>query len=62
MISGTLISLLLYPLDTMKRAAQLDGGLGFKKLYSGPLQLVQQLPKDIGFTGLYRGASMFTLS
>ena len=62
MFSGMLMSLLLYPLDTMKRSAQLEGGLGFKKLYTSQFEMAKQMPGEVGLRGLYRGAPMFTIS
>ena len=62
MCSGLLISLLLYPLDTLKRSAQLEGGLGFKKLYSSQFEMAKTLPGELGVRGLYRGVPVFMLS
>jgi len=44
MISGALISTLLYPLDTIKRCAQLNGGRGSLHLYPTPLDAITKIP------------------
>ena len=61
-LTGILLSLLLYPLDTMKRTAQLSGAIGTKKLYFSSFELAKNLPSDLGLSGLYRGAPMFLIS
>ena len=62
MVTGLLLSLLLYPLDTMKRTAQLSGAIGTRKMYWSSMELMKKLPSDIGLNGLYRGAPMFLVS
>ena len=62
MVTGLLLSLLLYPLDTMKRTAQLSGAIGTRKMYWSSMELARKLPSDIGLSGLYRGAPMFLMS
>jgi hypothetical protein len=44
MLSGALISTLLYPLDTIKRCAQLNGARGNLNLYPTPLDTVLKIP------------------
>jgi len=40
MLSGLLVTLLLYPLDTVKRSLQTNGGRGFLSIYSGSIDCV----------------------
>ena len=39
MLSGTLIAVLIYPLDTLKRIAQMNGGRTATKLYKSDLEI-----------------------
>ena len=38
MISGTLLALILYPLDTFKRNSQLNGGIGYRNAFTDPYE------------------------
>lgn len=60
--SGMLISLLVYPLDTAKRAYQLNGARGFNNIYADPLQAVLKMQASNGTASLYRGVSAFATS
>lgn len=62
MLSGTLISVLIYPLDTLKRIAQMNGGRVGTKLYKSDLEIASKAMKDIGVKNLYRGLGPFVLS
>lgn len=62
MLSGTLISVLIYPLDTLKRIAQMNGGRVGTKLYKSDLEIATKAMKDIGVKNLYRGVGPFVLS
>lgn len=57
--SSMAMSLLLYPLDTMKRCQQLNGGRGQLMLYRGLLDGFQKLHSQQGFGAFYRGVSLF---
>lgn len=62
MLSGTLISAMLYPLDSLKRISQLNGGRAAIKLYKSDAELGLKVPKEIGSYGLYKGVIPFTVS
>jgi len=57
MLSSLMISLLLYPLDTVKRCMQLNGVRSFSAPYSGYLDAV----KKIGPNAMYRGIHLFVI-
>ena len=59
-VSSMLISLILYPLDTMKRCLQLNGGRGQHVLYRSAFEVFTKLPNQQGgVTALYRGVHLF---
>jgi hypothetical protein len=59
-LSSMVISLLLYPLDTMKRCQQLNGGRGQLVLYRGILDGFQKLASQQGgLPAFYRGVHLF---
>ena len=62
MVSGTLISVLIYPLDTLKRIAQLNGGRVATKLYKSDMEIAAKAMKEIGTRNLYRGVGPFAAS
>lgn len=47
MISGILISALLYPFDSLKRISQLNGGRAAQKLYKSDAEIGLKVPKTI---------------
>ena len=62
-VSGLLLSTLLYPLDTFKRNAQLNGGIGYRQAFSDPFECTQYVFKENkGNLGLYRGCGTFAVS
>jgi hypothetical protein len=61
MLSGTLISVLLYPLDTLKRLAQLNGGRAAMKLYASEALLLAK-QREMGFLSLYKGVGPYLTS
>lgn len=61
MMAGTLISVVTYPLDTLKRIAQLNGSRAALKLYKTEGELLSKAT-EIGLRGLYRGVGPFCLS
>lgn len=44
MISGTIVTLMFYPLDTIKKTLQTNGGRGFLNNYSTTLDCIMKLP------------------
>lgn len=55
------ISLLLYPLDTVKRCMQLNGGRGQLSNYKSYADCFKKLSASQGIAGFYRGAHLFFL-
>lgn len=62
MLSGTLVSVLLYPLDTLKRISQLNGGRAALKLYKSDAEVASKAYKDFGARAMYRGVAPFAAS
>lgn len=62
MISGSMITLLLYPLDTCKKINQVNGGRGFNNSYTGFMDVARKAPSQLGMAGLYRGASLMLVT
>ena len=62
MVAGTLMTLIVYPLDTMKKTAQVNGGRGFLNNYSKLPELAVRLPQNLGLRGMYRGWHLFLLT
>jgi hypothetical protein len=62
MLSSTLVSLLIYPLDTLKKTAQTNGGRGFMGNFSSSWDVCTKLPGQLGLMGMYRGAHLYFLS
>jgi hypothetical protein len=62
MVAGSLVTLLVYPLDTIKKTAQLSGGRGYMNTYNKLPELMVRLPQHLGFKGMYRGWHLFLLS
>lgn len=58
MISGMLISLMLYPLDTAKRCMQVNGGRGFLQAYKSSFDCVTKL----GAAKMYRGVHLYLMT
>lgn len=59
-LSSMLISLMLYPLDTMKRCLQLNGGRGQLVLYRGLGDAFSKFfTQQGGITAFYRGVHLF---
>lgn len=59
MISGILVTMILYPLDTIKRTIQTNGGRGFKNSYVDSLDCLYKIYDNIGRAGLYRGSLLY---
>ena len=62
MLSSLLISTLLYPFDTLKRCAQVNGGKGQLLLYRNNSEVYSKFVANHGFLGLYRGVHLFALN
>lgn len=62
LISGLLVTTLLYPLDTVKRSLQTNGGRGFLSIYSGSIDCAQKIAKQGGLKQFYRGAHLCLLT
>ena len=63
MVSGLLLSCILYPFDTFKRCSQLNGGIGYRQAFNDPFECTQYVFKESkGNLGLYRGVSTFFVS
>lgn len=61
--TGSLLAILLYPLDTFKRCSQLNGGIGYRQAFSDPFECTQYVFKESkGNLGLYRGCGTFFAS
>ena len=62
-ISAMLLSVLLYPFDTFKRNAQLNGGLGYRMMFNNVYECTDYVFKESkGNAGLFRGCSTFFVS
>lgn len=61
MLSGTLISIVTYPIDTLKRIAQLNGGRAALKLYKSDVEIAMRA-RELGLSSMYRGIGPYTLS
>ena len=60
LISGSILAVCLYPFDTFKRNAQLNGGLGYRQAFTDTGSCADYCFKELkGTSGLYRGASTF---
>ena len=59
LISSLLLSLVLYPFDTMKRCLQLNGGRGQSMLYRGFVDGFKKFYSAQGLRAFYRGAGVF---
>lgn len=62
MLSGLLVTLLLYPLDTIKRSLQVNGGRGFLSIYANSVDCANKMTKQSGILGFYRGAHLCLLT
>ena len=62
MLSGLLVTLLLYPLDTIKRSMQTNGGRGFLSIYTNSIDCAKKMTKQGGIVGFYRGAHLCLLT
>ncbi|CDW80725.1 adp atp translocase 3 [Stylonychia lemnae] len=62
MISSLLISMILYPMDTMKRCLQLNGGRGQLILYKGFGDATSKFLQSQGPAGLYRGIHLYFIN
>ena len=62
-VSGIVLAAILYPFDTFKRNAQLNGGIGYRKAFNDPYECAQFIFKENkGNLGLYRGCTTFAAS
>lgn len=61
-LSGMVVTMMLYPLDTIKRSMQTNGGRGFLTLYSSSFDCAKKLYSSNGFAGLYKGAHLCLLT
>lgn len=61
-LSSTLITLVVYPLDTMKRVAQVNGARGFFNSYLGSREIFDGIKSKYGTRGFYRGARLYLLT
>ena len=59
--ASTVISLLLYPLDTAKRCMQLNGARGHLNPYKTSIECLRSLVGTHGVVGLYRGVHLYVL-
>lgn len=59
--ASTIISLILYPLDTAKRCMQLNGARGHLNLYKSPVDCLRSLVSAHGVPSLYRGVHLYVL-
>lgn len=60
LLSSISLSILLYPLDTVKRCMQLNGGRGQLMIYRGIAEGFSKLySQQGGITAFYRGAHLF---
>ena len=58
-----LLSFILYPFDTFKRNAQLNGGLGYRKAFNNVYEFTDYVFKENkGNAGLFRGCTAFFIS
>lgn len=62
LLSGLLVSSLLYPFDTAKRSMQMNGGRGSLNSYKSSIECLFKLPKQIGLKGMYRGYPLYLTS
>lgn len=63
LITAILLSAVLYPLDTFKRNAQLNGGMGYRQAFTNFVDCTDYVFKEQrGNAGLYRGCSTFFVS
>ncbi len=62
MISGIIVTLILYPLDTVKRTMQTNGGRGFKTSYLNSVDCLYKIHDHIGTAGLYRGSLLYLIT
>lgn len=63
LLSGTMLACLLYPLDTFKRCAQLNGSIGYRQAFNNTYECTQYVFKQSkGNLGLYKGCSTFFVS
>lgn len=62
MVAGSLVTLLVYPLDTIKKTAQCSGGRGYMNTYNKLPELMVRLPQAIGLRGVYKGWHLFLLT
>ena len=61
-ISSTMVSLVCYPLDTLKKTAQTNGGRGFFNNYANTLDILRRVPTQLGYGAMYRGAHLYFMS
>ena len=45
MLSGALVTMILYPLDTIKKTVQTNGGRGFLNSFTDTKDCLMKLPK-----------------
>lgn len=54
-VAAFVASLILYPLDTIKRCVIVSGHENYHNAYKGPLEAYDRIKENHGFKGLYRG-------
>jgi hypothetical protein len=60
-MSSLIISVILYPFDTVKRCLQLNGGRGQMSLYRGAPDAFSKIFANYGFSAFYRGVHIFAI-
>jgi len=54
-IAGMIAHLATYPLDTVRRRMQLNGGYGLQKAYRGSFDCIKKITMSEGIKGFYKG-------
>ena len=62
LVSGSLVTLLVYPFDTIKKCMQTNGGRGFFNQYTSPIDAFNVIRQKQGTGALYRGAHLYLMS
>lgn len=60
-VSSIVLSLVLYPLDTVKRCMQLNGSRGHFNNYKSSLDCIKKISANSGVGALYRGVQLFAI-
>lgn len=61
-LSSLIMTTILYPLDTLKKTMQTNGGRGFHNSYSSNMEVMTRAPSVLGLRGLYRGCHLYFVS